>query len=154
MTDTGDPHSELFDAAIAALRGIEENEWLGSVVLHFEMTALRLLGHVPSFEQCASCGAAMVAQGEMAFGMLAGGVVCRRCRGGQRQVIRVRGATINALRQVSTDRTGAQLSDSIDRRKQLLDNFVLTDNYFLQFILHHLAMLAEFLQDFTQVSLF
>jgi DNA repair protein RecO (recombination protein O) len=99
MTDTGDPHPELFDAALATLGQIEHSERLGAIVLQFEITALRLLGHLPSLEHCVGCGTSMDSGGTMAFGMLAGGVLCSGCRRGQRQVVRVTGATIELLRQ-------------------------------------------------------
>jgi hypothetical protein len=39
-----------------------------------------------------------------------------------------------------------------DRRKDLLDHRVLSDDDLLQFALHHLAMLAELLQNVAQVA--
>ena len=47
MTDTGDPHPELYDAADAALLQLEGDTEVLRVVLRFEMTTLRLLGHLP-----------------------------------------------------------------------------------------------------------
>ncbi len=41
-----------------------------------------------------------------------------------------------------------------DGGKQLLDDLVLPDDDFLQLLLHHDPMLAELLQDLTQISLF
>lgn len=46
------------------------------------------------------------------------------------------------------------MSTRKDGCKQLLDDLVLTHDHFLQFLLHQLTMLAEFLQDITQVALF
>ncbi len=41
-----------------------------------------------------------------------------------------------------------------DGRKQLLDDLVLPDDDFLQLLLHHDAVLAELLQNLTEISLF
>ncbi len=41
-----------------------------------------------------------------------------------------------------------------DGRKQLFDDLVLPDDDFLQFLLHHDAVLAELLQNLTEISLF
>src|SRR5262249_48611966 len=48
FTDDHDPHPPLFDAACEALTGLANEGRVASVVLRFEMTALRVLGHLPS----------------------------------------------------------------------------------------------------------
>jgi hypothetical protein len=46
------------------------------------------------------------------------------------------------------------MSPREDGRKQLFDDLVLPDDDFLQFLLHHDAVLAELLQNLTEISLF
>src|SRR6185503_12848819 len=56
LTDTGDPHPELFAASEHTLEALDRGEPLGETVLRFELAALRLLGHLPSLSSCVVCG--------------------------------------------------------------------------------------------------
>ena len=90
LTDDYDPHPELFDAADAdAGRAAHVASDVAPVVLRFELTALRVLGHLPSLETCVECGTVVNEPGRRAFSQLAGGVLCKSCRVGQKQVISV-----------------------------------------------------------------
>jgi DNA repair protein RecO (recombination protein O) len=97
MTDDYDPHPALFDAADEALRGLAGDAPLAPCVLRFEMTALNVLGHLPSLETCADCGKPVPVEGRVAFGLLAGGVLCGECRTGKRQVVAVSADVLRAL---------------------------------------------------------
>jgi DNA repair protein RecO (recombination protein O) len=98
LTDDADPHTDLFDAAVETLARLAQNIGSGeAVVLRFEMTALRILGHQPAIARCAECGREVPAAGRVAFGQLAGGVLCGDCRPGKRQVVSVSAAAIAAL---------------------------------------------------------
>jgi len=55
----------------------------GPRVARFEMVLLREMGYSPVLDHCAGCGGAVV-ETELAFSAAANGVLCRRCRGGQR----------------------------------------------------------------------
>jgi DNA repair protein RecO (recombination protein O) len=105
MTDNHDPHPELFAAADQALQGLDTDAPLAATVLRFELTALRLLGHLPSLDECVSCGRSVEGQGRVAFGLLAGGVLCDTCRSGQRHVVSLSGAALGAIK------TFAELSE-------------------------------------------
>ena len=98
LTDASDPHPDLFDAAEQTLLDLDGPGELAPLVLRFELTALRALGHLPSLVDCAGCGGPVPAEGRVAFGQLAGGVLCSQCRVGQRQVVSVSGPVIEALR--------------------------------------------------------
>lgn len=98
LTDADDPHPELFNAAEQTLGDLDGEADLAPLVLRFELTALRVLGHLPSLVECASCGVHVPTEGRVAFGQLAGGVLCSNCRVGQRQVVSVSGPVIDALR--------------------------------------------------------
>jgi len=105
LTDDADPHTNLFDAADDALARLAQGTGPGdAVVLRFEMTALRILGHQPAITHCAECGREIVATGRVAFGQLAGGVLCADCRPGKRQVVSVSAAAITALAQLADPR--------------------------------------------------
>lgn len=99
LTDDSDPHPELFDAAAEALGALSTaGSVVPSVVLRFELATLRLLGHLPSLEACVECGAPVEAARRVAFGLIAGGVLCHHCRPGKRQVVSLSGGAWEALR--------------------------------------------------------
>ena len=101
LTDTGDPHPTLFDIANQTILDLDSGEEVAGTVLQFEMSALEVLGHRPSLEICVACGKTIEDSERVFFGQLAGGVLCPRCRPGQRQVISVSPGVIAALRQLS-----------------------------------------------------
>lgn len=97
LTDLSDPHPELFREAQKTLLAIDSGDQLGPVVLRFELTALRLLGHLPSLRDCVGCGKPIEMEKRIAFGPLAGGVLCPKCRIGKRQIASVSVPVIEAL---------------------------------------------------------
>jgi DNA repair protein RecO (recombination protein O) len=118
LTDDYDPHPELFDLADQTLEamsgrveesypmaidsaGPAEGEWIARHVLRFELVALRHLGHLPSLDACAQCGKAVAATTRVAFGHLAGGVLCGQCRPGQRKVVSITSQAMDALRRLA-----------------------------------------------------
>ncbi len=97
LTHDYDPHRELYDAAVQTLAELASGGAVASVVLRFELTALRESGHLPSFAECAECGDAIPRKGRLSFGLLAGGVLCEKCRVGKRQLVSISAAAIDAL---------------------------------------------------------
>jgi DNA repair protein RecO (recombination protein O) len=77
-----DPHPLLFDEALDTLQTLGGAE-CGPRLARFEMVLLRELGYSPVLDHCAGCGGSVV-ETEVAFSVAASGVLCRRCRGGQR----------------------------------------------------------------------
>jgi DNA repair protein RecO (recombination protein O) len=98
LTDEGDPHPELFAAAETALAALSGDGEIRRWVLRFEMTALRLLGHMPSLSACVECGRKVVADRRAAFGLIAGGVLCDEHRRGKRQVVALSATALGVLR--------------------------------------------------------
>ncbi len=97
LTDDYDPHPELFDAAVSTLEALRQEGAVAGVLVRFELTALRVLGHLPALERCAECGAPVEATGRVPFGRLAGGVLCGTCRRGQKQIISISTPVQSAL---------------------------------------------------------
>ncbi len=97
LTDDDDPHPELFDSALATLSALGEHGSPAALVLWFELTALRLLGHLPSLEACVECGAPVARTGRVAFGPTVGGVICRDCRPGKQWVVSVSATAMAAM---------------------------------------------------------
>ena len=103
LTDEHDPHPQLFCLAHNTLVVLDElqpqqNQEVAQHVMRFELMALRLLGHLPSLSLCASCGAQVSAARRISFGMISGGVLCDRCRGGKRQVASISAEAIESMK--------------------------------------------------------
>ena len=65
--------------------------------LRFELTALRLLGHLPSLEACVECGKPIDQTGRVPFSQAAGGVLCKSCRQSHKQIISANAGVLKAL---------------------------------------------------------
>ena len=105
LTDEGDPHADLFSAADRTLVRLDEGAPVAPTVLDFELTALKLLGHLPSLHDCVGCGNPVEAVSRVAFGLVVGGVLCSDCRPGQRQVVSISAPALVAMRRL-TEETG------------------------------------------------
>ena len=108
LTDEHDPHPELFQLAhntLIALNSLEtrQNKEVAQYVMRFDLSALRLLGHAPSLADCAGCGKKMHVARRVAFGFLAGGVLCEHCRQGKRQVASISAVAINSMTQLMNE---------------------------------------------------
>jgi DNA repair protein RecO (recombination protein O) len=101
LTDDADPHPELFDEADRTLADLDGDAPVAMALVRFELAALRLLGHLPALHECVGCGTPLEAAGRVAFGQIAGGVLCPKCRAGQRSVVSVSSQAIAALRRVA-----------------------------------------------------
>ena len=97
LTHEHDPHPELFDLTDVTLERLAGETPVTPIVLRFELLALRYLGHLPTFDRCAGCAANIEPQRRLSFGQLAGGVLCSRCRPGQRQVVSVSAGAIEEM---------------------------------------------------------
>ena len=97
LTDDYDPHAPLFDLADQILQELARGGNVSTLVLRFELAALAILGHLPSLETCVECGSPVAPTERVAFGMLAGGVLCQNCKSGKRQVVSIGGATLDAM---------------------------------------------------------
>lgn len=89
-TDDGDPHPDFYDLAVAAIERIDGAGDHLMAVTHFEVRAMRLLGHAPATKTCVACGAEVSRSPQrIAFGHEAGGVLCSTCQPRQRGVAMV-----------------------------------------------------------------
>ncbi|MFO7901501.1 MAG: DNA repair protein RecO [Planctomycetota bacterium] len=116
LTHAGDPLPALYDAAEAGLQELEGNLPVHRIVLRFEMLALHLLGHLPALFGCAACGQSIEVSGRMLFGQQAGGLLCSRCRVGQRQVVGTTARTIEVLRRFATFGTSSWRETPMEAR--------------------------------------
>ena len=103
LTDIADPHPQLFEEALATLANLNSDADVLSTIVRFELTTLRLLGHLPTWDRCAGCGEAVTTASRISFGQLAGGVLCTSCRAGQREVVQVPSEVIDVLKLLSEE---------------------------------------------------
>ncbi len=83
-TQDYDPHPELFDAALAALRHFCTQPTSYQTVAAFELVWLKELGYSPTLDECVVCTRSQASftpeqTNRMAFSPSAGGVVCGEC---------------------------------------------------------------------------
>jgi DNA repair protein RecO (recombination protein O) len=80
-TQDYDPHPELFDAALGALRELGKGGEPAAVVTRFELVWLKELGYSPRLDACATCDAEVLPQGAVraVFSPSAGGALCPNC---------------------------------------------------------------------------
>jgi DNA repair protein RecO (recombination protein O) len=97
LTDDYDPHPKLFDAADETLAALSQGCGVSAPLVHFELTALREVGHLPSLERCGECGKPVETTTRVPFSQLAGGVLCGACRVGQKQILSISGGVLAAL---------------------------------------------------------
>src|SRR5205823_1751888 len=120
------------------LQGLDHGAPLPETVLEFELTALRLVGHLPSLEQCVACGRAVENEGRVAVSMMAGGVLCGGCRPGRRSVVSVSSEVIQALRSAGEEANSGsrvQFDPAIQRELRAV-----MSNYFAHLVGHKLRL--------------
>lgn len=104
LTDRGDPSPELFELLKATLVQIESTDDLSQILLCFELRLLKLLGHAPTMESCATCGQGLGqidAPGpRVPFAPIAGGVICERCRPSSRGIVLLKQQSCDWIRQL------------------------------------------------------
>ncbi|TWT44274.1 DNA repair protein RecO [Phycisphaerae bacterium RAS1] len=88
LTGEHDPHPELFDALVAALRGLAGDAPPLEAVVAFQRQLLTAVGLMPEFDRCVSCGRA-AGGGFAYFSSAAGGLLCRDCEMHQHEKRRV-----------------------------------------------------------------
>jgi DNA repair protein RecO (recombination protein O) len=143
MTDENDPHPELFDAANEALESLDGDAPVATTLLRLELAALRLLGHSPSLEECVGCGAVVAGNGRVSFGLIAGGVLCPKCRAGQRSVVSVSAAALERMRQLAAERSEVRGQSSEGQDRRVLGEIRgLMNNYLAHHLGHKLRMHA------------
>ena len=143
LTDEYDPHPELFDAADETLLALRTQPAVASLVLRFELTALRVLGHLPSLDACVECGAAVELAGRVPFGQVVGGVLCKDCRAGQKQVVSVSAGVLRAMAQFADADAESWRRIQIDPRTRGELRAVL--NHYLASLLGHQPRLHRYL---------
>ena len=90
LTQEHDSHPAAYRAAKSTLRLLESQTSapeIPQIVLNFELAILRSVGHQPLLSHCVSCGESVNQVGRITFGLQAGGVLCTKCKIGQRNLV-------------------------------------------------------------------
>ena len=97
------PHPDLFDLTVAALRLLEgaDDAQADGIALGFEAMALRLLGFAPETSRCVVCGKAARNVKTTRLSALRGGLLCTSCRGEDPRAPTLSGAAVEVLRSLS-----------------------------------------------------
>lgn len=95
LTPEMEPNAFLFEQLLGALKGITEDKSPSIITHMMEMKMLILSGYMPELDRCVSCGST---EGEMAFSIAAGGIICPRCRAKDPQSIILGTGTLKLLR--------------------------------------------------------
>jgi DNA repair protein RecO (recombination protein O) len=148
LTDDYDPHPELFDLADETLEALSAGESVARRVLRFELGALRALGHLPSLEICVGCGQPVELVGRVAFGQLAGGVLCRNCRTGKKQVASISPAALRTMVQLADPQRLSWRRIEINAR--LLGELRGILSHYLLNLLGHKPRMYDYLPLFSQ----
>jgi DNA repair protein RecO (recombination protein O) len=145
LTDTHDPHPELFDAADATLRALDGDSSPASAVLWFELATLAQVGHAPSLDSCAACGKEVELTGRVPFGLQSGGVLCSDCRQGQRQVVSVSSEAVRTLQRLASSAGSGEVAVPSEQRGELRGLL----NTYLTHLTGHRLRLHSFLNGLT-----
>lgn len=117
LTDDSDPHPELFDVAGETLAALASPGCaVGPITLRFELSALRLLGHLPLLEACVECGSKLPPSARVSFGLTVGGVLCARCRPGKRQVVSLATEALAVMKVLAAKANDGLGGMALDRR--------------------------------------
>lgn len=103
MTEPGQTLPELFAWTDLTLKSLDAGLPPAELILRFELQALRLLGHLPSFAECVQCGEGIEIHPTIPFSISRGGVLCDGCVEGHGMVFRLREQTIMAMIEYSHD---------------------------------------------------
>ncbi|MDO4574772.1 MAG: DNA repair protein RecO [Planctomycetia bacterium] len=116
FTEMGDSQPELFDLTKSALMAMvamdtrcrggtlaRPPEILCRCLLHYELRLLAEVGLAPSLHTCVECSADVLADDSrrVALGMLAGGVLCEKCRHRHTKTAMVSRTALLTLRQLA-----------------------------------------------------
>jgi len=100
-TQDYDPHPNLFDAALGALRDFgNAGPRLGVRLATFELTAIHELGYRPILEACADCGSPVEDDARLAFGSAIGGVLCPACQPRHHERVSLGRDTLRLMREL------------------------------------------------------
>lgn len=121
LTEAGDPHPDLFQVAIRALRQLELQQSIFEPVACFELSILREIGQLPDFDTCMICHSEIEAGETSRFWVSQSGLICSRCGCSEYQTTEFQPETLSALRQLAlSGGSGMDITPINSRQKKEL----------------------------------
>jgi DNA repair protein RecO (recombination protein O) len=128
-----DPHPEIFDLTLAALKEMETNYNPEKIATLFKIKMLSLSGFKPHFDSCVSCLDKIMGQSK--FSLSLGGLLCPRCMPKDPQGRSIFRGTIATVLHI--ERNSFHSSLSLGMNPQIKKELDLILNAFLNFHLGH-----------------
>ena len=102
LTVADDRQVDLFELALGGLSALSSGRNPSASLVIFQTDLLRLLGYLPVFFECVSCGKNVLADKKVFFSPLKGGSLCRGCGSQTTSKFAVAGELLNKLHELST----------------------------------------------------
>ncbi len=104
LTEDFDPAPEVYNLAISTLAALSSPENLSSpLIIHFEISLLRLIGLLPNLFECSVCGEAVQTGKKFAHWVSQGGVLCGACRREDFAGVSISSGSIEILRRLTQE---------------------------------------------------
>ena len=104
LTEDFDPAPEVYNLAISTLAALSSPENLSSpLIIHFEISLLRLIGLLPNLFECSVCGEAVQTGKQCAHWVSQGGVLCGACRREDFAGVSISSGSIEILRRLTQE---------------------------------------------------
>ncbi len=119
LTAAEDTNPELFELAATGMEALSAGPEPGGSLLVFQTDLLRILGYLPVFFECASCGKDVLSARRVIFSPVKGGALCGGCARGISDGFGIAGALLKKLRDLSDltpDRADAADLNAGDRK--------------------------------------
>ncbi|MCA8992627.1 MAG: DNA repair protein RecO [Planctomycetaceae bacterium] len=114
MTETDDPHPNLFTLTERCLAGLEDMGSDGKTpsdprihIVQFELAILRETGHIPDFEACVLCHNPVQPGAKGRYWLSQGGLLCEQCGKPEYDQTTISGGVISILRRLSEETSSA-----------------------------------------------
>lgn len=101
LTVADDRHLDLYELALSGLSALSAGQRPAVSLVIFQTDLLRLLGYLPVFFECVSCGKSVLADEKVFFSAVKGGSLCQTCGGRTTSKFAVGGGLLNKLHDLS-----------------------------------------------------
>jgi DNA repair protein RecO len=97
LTVAGDQHLELFDLTLKGLSALSLGSRPAASLVIYHTDLLRVLGYLPVFFECVSCGKSVLSDKKVFFSPVKGGALCISCGGQTTSKFAVGGGLLGKL---------------------------------------------------------
>ena len=104
LTEDFDPAPEIYELAVSTLSALSSHEIpASSVIIHFEISLLQLIGLLPNLFECSVCGEPVETDRKFAHWVSQGGVLCGACRREEFAGTSISSGSIGILRRLTQE---------------------------------------------------